>query len=293
MDSLDEPLMTIVGVAGNVKHASLAAEVEPEAYVSYLQRPLRTQNPMTIVVRPVDASMAAALVPMVRDQVRRADGDVPVEFSMVADRIGRSVADRRFLVLAVGLFAVIALLLAAVGIYGVLAYSVAQRTQEIGIRMALGADARSVVGLMLRGSMGAVVTGMAMGLVAAVFATRYPGVIPVRSPAIRSAGARGGVAALAAVAWLAGNSCPPRDSRRSTHRAAGPLGRSGPTSSWQPERQVCPSKKVTAWSLPFRRPSSRCSSRSCGYWTVTLSPTFGVPFVDASLLNSHVSVALF
>ena len=77
---------------------------------------------MTIVVRPVTASMAAALVPIVRDQVRRADGDVPVEFSMVADRVGRSVADRRFLVLAVSLFAAMALLLAAVGIYGVLAY---------------------------------------------------------------------------------------------------------------------------------------------------------------------------
>ena len=204
MDSLDEPLMTIVGVVGNVKHASLAGEVEPEAYVSYLQRPLRTQNPMTIVVRPVDASMAAALVPMVRDQVRRADADVPVEFSMVADRIGRSVADRRFLVLAVGLFAAIALLLAAVGIYGVLAYSVAQRTQEIGIRMALGADARSVVGLMLRGSMGAVVTGMAMGLVAAVFATRTLesflfGVRRFDPLALVAA-----LAALAAVAWLAG-----------------------------------------------------------------------------------------
>ena len=204
MDSLDEPLMTIVGVAGNVKHASLAAEVEPEAYVSYLQRPRRTQYSMTIVVRPVNPSMAAALVPIVRDHVRRADADVPVEFSMVADRIGRSVADRRFLMLAVGLFAAIALLLAAVGIYGVLAYSVAQRTQEIGIRMALGADARSVVGLMLRGAMGAVVTGMAVGLIVSLFATRTLesflfGVRRFDPPALVAA-----LAALAAVAWLAG-----------------------------------------------------------------------------------------
>jgi predicted permease len=171
MDSLNEPWMTIVGVVGNVKHASLVRETVPEAYVSYLQRRLRTRT-MTVAVRPAGLSMAPGLVPLLREPVRQADPDVPVEFSTLDERVGRSVAERRFTMLVLGLFAAIALLLAAVGIYGVLAYSVVQRTQEIGIRMALGADPRSVVQLMLRGAMGAVSIGVALGVAGALLATR-------------------------------------------------------------------------------------------------------------------------
>jgi ABC-type antimicrobial peptide transport system permease subunit len=103
-----------------------------------------------------------------------------------------------------GAFAVMALLLAAIGIYGILAYSVAQRTQEIGIRMALGAEPRSVVGLVLRGSLTFVALGIGIGLAGAVGATRVLttflfGVTPM-DPMVNTAA----VIVLAAVAWVAG-----------------------------------------------------------------------------------------
>jgi putative ABC transport system permease protein len=204
MDSLNEPWMTIVGVVGNIKHSSLVRETVPEAYVSYLQRRLRTRFTMTVAVRPAEPSMAAGLVPLLRERVRQADPDVPVEFSMLDERVGRSVAERRFTMLVLGLFAGIALLLAAVGIYGVLAYSVVQRTQEIGIRVALGADPRSVVRLMLRGAMGAVSIGVALGVAGALLATQALqsflfGVRPLDPLAFI-----GAVGVLTAVALLAG-----------------------------------------------------------------------------------------
>ncbi len=204
MDSMNEPWMAIVGVVGNVKHESLVHETDPEAYVSYLQRPLRTQYPMTIAVRPAAASMTAGLAQLLRERIRRIAPDVPVELSTLDARVGRSVSERRFTMLVLGLFAGIALLLAAVGIYGVLAYSVVQRTQEIGIRMALGAESGSVVRLMLGGAMGAVAVGVMLGAVGAYFTTRTLqsflfGVKPLDPWAFV-----GAIAALGAVALLAG-----------------------------------------------------------------------------------------
>jgi predicted permease len=172
MDSSNEPIMTIVGVAGNVKHVSLVRRVAPEVFVSTLQRPLRTQYSMTLAIRATDPGMMESLVPAVRERIRAADANVPVEFSTLDARIGRSVSDRRFLMLLLVLFAGIALVLAAVGIYGVLAFSVAQRTHEIGVRMALGANPPSVVRLMLRTALWPVAAGAVVGLGAAAGASR-------------------------------------------------------------------------------------------------------------------------
>jgi ABC-type antimicrobial peptide transport system permease subunit len=100
------------------------------------------------------------------------DPDVPVELSSLDQFISASVAGRRFLLMVLATFAAIALVLAATGIYSVLSRSVAQRTQEIGIRMALGADARRVVGLMLASSMRSVAAGIVIGGLAALAGVR-------------------------------------------------------------------------------------------------------------------------
>jgi putative ABC transport system permease protein len=100
------------------------------------------------------------------------DADVPVKFSTMEERVGVSVGDRRFMMAMLSAFAAIALLLAAVGIYSVLSHSVARRTSEIGIRMALGADARSVVGLMLATAMRSVGAGVVLGAAAGLVVVR-------------------------------------------------------------------------------------------------------------------------
>jgi putative ABC transport system permease protein len=204
MDSMNDPFMTIVGVVGNVRHRSLVTQSVPEAYVSYLQRPRRTRGTMTIAVRPASSSLAQSLPAAIRQTIHSHEPDVPIELSTFEDRVGVSVADRRFTMLVLAAFAGIALLLAAIGIYGILAYSVAQRTQEIGIRMALGAAPGTVIGLMLRGAFVSVAIGIVLGIAGAFGATRVLstflfGVTPV--DAVSFAGA---IALLVGVAWVAG-----------------------------------------------------------------------------------------
>ena len=204
MDSSDDPFMTIVGVVGNVRRVSLEREVEPVAYVSYLQRPRRTQGPMTIAIRPAQPSLAESLPAGVRRLVHDIEPDVPIEFSTLGDRIGQSVAGRRFVMVILSAFAGIALLLAAIGIHGILTYSVAQRTREIGIRMALGARPGSVIRLMVGGVFSAAAFGVVLGAAAAVAATRVLesflyGVEPLDPVAFGA-----GIVLLLAVAWVAG-----------------------------------------------------------------------------------------
>jgi ABC-type antimicrobial peptide transport system permease subunit len=142
--------------------------VAPEVFVSVYQQPFRARNTMFVVVRPANPSQQAMVAAAVRDAVRALDPDVPMELSSLEAFIRASVASRRFLLTVLGAFAAIALLLAATGIYSVLSQSVAQRTQEIGIRMALGADARRVVALMLSGAMRPVAAGILAGALAAL-----------------------------------------------------------------------------------------------------------------------------
>jgi putative ABC transport system permease protein len=204
MDSMNDPLMTIVGVVGNVRHRSLVRKSAPEVYVSYLQRPSRTRGTMTIAVRPASAALAAGIPGTLRQTIHTLELDAPVELSTFEQRLGSSVADRRFTMLVLGAFAGISLLLAAIGIYGILAYSVAQRTQEIGIRMALGAAPGSVIGLVLRGALTSVVVGILLGVAGAFGATRVLsrflfGVEPVDGASFGAA-----ILLLALVAWVAG-----------------------------------------------------------------------------------------
>ncbi len=166
------PVFTIVGVVRDVHHRSLVRAVAPEVFVSAYQQPFRARWTMTMVVRAAAAEQQSTVATAVREAVRLSDPDVPVELSTLERFVTESVADRRFLLMVLATFAGIALLLAATGIYSVLSQSVAQRTQEIGIRMAVGADAGVVIRLVLATAMTSVAAGLVAGVIAAVASVR-------------------------------------------------------------------------------------------------------------------------
>jgi putative ABC transport system permease protein len=158
----------IVGVVGNVKHFGLDAEAKPEVYFPYQQSP---RNFMTVVVRT--SSDPVSMIPAIRGQVFAIDKDQPVFDIMTMDqRLTKSVASSRFVMLLLGSFSVLALGLAAVGLYGAMSYLVTQRTQELGLRMALGASRTDVFKLVVGKGMSLALIGIAIGLVASLALTR-------------------------------------------------------------------------------------------------------------------------
>jgi predicted permease len=161
---------TIVGVVGTIHASDLAAPVpEERIYYNAVQIPVTR---MGLVVKSTldPASLAHA----VRTSVRAVDPEQPVaDVQTMEDRVAASLAPRRATMLLIGSFGGLALVLSAVGIYGVLAFGVAQRTRELGIRQALGADRRAIVGLVLKQGLGAAGAGVALGLLASFWLTRY------------------------------------------------------------------------------------------------------------------------
>lgn len=160
--------LQIVGVVGDVRHKALETEAMPEVYFPYKQSP---GNFMNLVVRTTSDPMS--MVPAIRSQILSVDKDQPVSDIMTMDqRVAKSVAAKRFVMFLLGTFSILALGLAAVGIYGVMAYLVTQRTQEIGVRMALGAQKRDVLKLVVMKGMALAIIGAGIGLVASLALTR-------------------------------------------------------------------------------------------------------------------------
>jgi putative ABC transport system permease protein len=168
-DDKGEKMREIIGVVGDVKHRSLRAENTPEMYLPQTQIPF---NIMTLVVR-TRVDNPASLTNSIKAQLATIDPDLPLtSVKVFEDYIAKSLARPRFNALLLSIFAATALLLTAIGIYGVMAYSVAQRTNEIGIRIALGAAKSSIFRLIVGQAMVLVAISVAVGVVGAFAATR-------------------------------------------------------------------------------------------------------------------------
>jgi len=168
-DNVLPPPREIVGVVGDVRHESLDAVAGPEYYVPYTQAPAAFMSLVLKSSSDNPGSLAASL----REAIKQMDKDQYIAaIQPMTNLVTESVARRRFNAMLTGLFAVVALILASVGIFGVLNYSVAQRTQEMGLRVALGAQTRDVLRLVLGQGVRLILLGLALGLVASFALTR-------------------------------------------------------------------------------------------------------------------------
>jgi putative ABC transport system permease protein len=161
----------VVGVVGDVRVRDVAEEPYPTIYFPYSQRPFRIQYGAQLVAE-AEAGDAGSAAIALRETVQRIDPDVPLRIVLQEQVVEDSLASRRFVMLLLGGFSGIGLLLAGVGIYGVVAYSVARRTREMGIRVALGADPASVGRMVMRSSMKLVVGGIIAGIAGALLSSR-------------------------------------------------------------------------------------------------------------------------
>jgi len=162
---------TIVGVVGDVKHFGLEQPEMPAIYTPYAQLTQPWKRWMSVVVR--SDGDPATIANMVKGQIWTVDKELPVtKVRTMTEVMASSVAGQRFMMLLLGIFAAVALILASVGIYGLMSYSITERTHEIGIRMALGAQARDVLRMIVGQGLKLILSGVALGLVGAFALTR-------------------------------------------------------------------------------------------------------------------------
>lgn len=164
----DNTIGTVVGIVGDAKHYLIEEETKPQMYAAYSQQPGFFG---TVVIRTTVEPLS--LSEPVRQAVWKVDPDQPMwKFRTVDFLINYSIADRKFVLVLMGIFGGLALVLTVIGLYGVISYIVSQRTQEIGIRMALGAQIGDILRLVLKQGMTLVMIGVAIGLFAAWSSTR-------------------------------------------------------------------------------------------------------------------------
>jgi predicted permease len=159
----------VIGVVRDLKQGEWASEPQPEMYLPHLQA--ASPRSMTLVIRASSDSLEIG--PAIRREVWAIDSDLPVSrVASMEEVVSESVGQQRFNTLLIGLFAGVALILAAVGVYGVMSHAVAQRTHEIGVRLALGARGRDILSMIIRQGLGLTLIGLAVGLAAALALVR-------------------------------------------------------------------------------------------------------------------------
>jgi len=168
----DLRLLTIVGIVGDVRDNGLDRDPRPTVYTDYVQRPAATAE-FSIVMRA--QGDAAVLTSAMRREARVLNPEMPTKFETIEEIVSASFDNRRFSMVILGVFAASALILAMIGLYGVMAYITSQRTHEIGIRMALGAQRVDMLQMIFRQSFALVFAGVVVGILASLGLTRLVG----------------------------------------------------------------------------------------------------------------------
>jgi putative ABC transport system permease protein len=168
----DLHVLNVVGIVGDVRDNGLDRDPRPTVYTNYFQRPAATSE-FSIVARA--HGDVASLTSAMRREARALNPEMPTKFETIEQIVSASFDNRRFSMIMLGIFAGSALLLAMVGLYGVMAYITSQRTHEIGIRMALGAQRLDMLRMIFRQSFTLVLSGVAVGILASIALTRLLG----------------------------------------------------------------------------------------------------------------------